>query len=77
MILNHELKPNQFCRQTSWSEGAQSQRERERAKGLFIQNATANAAWRRSWRNGQNKTNYSGLYKARKRMRKTTLVCFI
>jgi len=24
-------------------------------KGLFIQNATA--AWRHSWRNGQNKTN--------------------
>jgi len=26
-------------------------------RGLFIQNATANAAWRRSRRNGLNKTN--------------------
>jgi len=27
------------------------------SKGLFIQNATANAAWRRSRGNGLNKTN--------------------
>jgi len=32
---------------------------RTTGKGLFIQNATANAAWRRSRRNGRNKTNYA------------------